>query len=53
MPGDVLNPRNTWSDKAAYDSTARDLAKRFEANFKQFEKHVEDKVNKAGIHAAA
>jgi phosphoenolpyruvate carboxykinase (ATP) len=53
VPGDVLKPRNTWKDKKAYDSTAADLAKRFEANFKQFEKHVDDKVNKAGIHAAA
>ena len=53
VPGEVLKPRNTWKDKKAYDSTAHDLAKRFEANFKQFEKHVEDKVNKAGIHAAA
>jgi phosphoenolpyruvate carboxykinase (ATP) len=53
VPGEVLKPRNTWKDKKAYDSTAADLAKRFEANFKQFEKHVDDKVNKAGIHAAA
>ena len=53
VPTDVLAPRNTWSDKNAYDSTAQNLAKQFEANFKQFENHVGDDVNKAGIHATA
>jgi phosphoenolpyruvate carboxykinase (ATP) len=53
VPVEVLKPRNTWSDKKAYDSTARNLAQQFEANFKQFEEHVDDEVNKAGIHAAA
>ena len=53
VPGDVLNPRNTWSDGNAYDTQARDLTQRFEANFKQFEGHVEDSVNAAAIRAAA
>jgi phosphoenolpyruvate carboxykinase (ATP) len=53
VPADVLKPRNTWSDKDAYDATAQDLAKQFEVNFKQFESAVGDEVNKAGIHAAA
>lgn len=53
VPKDVLAPRNTWSDKGSYDSTAQHLAKQFEDNFKQFEEHVGDDVNKAGIHAAA
>ena len=53
VPAEVLAPRNTWTDKGAYDDTAQDLAKQFEANFKQFESHVGDEVNKAGIHAAA
>jgi len=53
VPVDVLTPRNTWSNKADYDITAQDLAKRFEENFKQFESHVDDDVNKAAIHAAA
>ena len=53
VPSDVLSPKTTWADKSAYDQTARDLAQRFEANFKQFESAVDDKVLSAGIHAAA
>ena len=53
VPSDVLSPRNTWTDKKAYDQTARDLANQFEVNFRQFEAAVDDKVNAAGIHAAA
>ncbi|MFO0996863.1 MAG: phosphoenolpyruvate carboxykinase [Alphaproteobacteria bacterium] len=53
VPADVLNPKNTWSDKHAYDKTAHEVAKRFEANFKQFESQVDDKVKAAAVRAAA
>ncbi len=36
VPSDVLNPRNTWSDKDAYDAQATKLHEMFEANAKQF-----------------
>ncbi|MBN4016638.1 phosphoenolpyruvate carboxykinase [Rhodospirillaceae bacterium AH-315-P19] len=52
VPDGVLNSRDTWADKQAYDTTARDLTQRFEENFKQFEKHVDDKVKAASIRAA-
>ena len=39
VPAEVLNPRNAWTDTAAYDRQAADLAARFEANFQQFDVH--------------
>ncbi len=32
----ILNPRNIWSDPAEWDATARELAKKFIANFEKF-----------------
>ena len=37
VPSEILNNRNTWADKEAYDRKANDLASRFINNFKQFE----------------
>ena len=53
VPNEVLNPKNTWADGAAYDAQARDLTQRFEGNFRQFEGHVGDSVKAAAIRAAA
>ncbi|MBL7925078.1 MAG: phosphoenolpyruvate carboxykinase (ATP), partial [Bacteroidia bacterium] len=36
VPDEILNPRNTWKDKAAYDQTANDLASKFVKNFAQY-----------------
>ncbi|MFQ5896401.1 MAG: phosphoenolpyruvate carboxykinase (ATP), partial [Nitrospinota bacterium] len=33
VPGKVLRPREAWSDKAAYDAKARELAAAFAKNF--------------------
>jgi phosphoenolpyruvate carboxykinase (ATP) len=48
VPGEVLNPRNTWSDPAAYDAQAIKLARMFVENFKTFESTVDAKVRSAG-----
>ena len=53
VPKDVLNPKSTWSDKKAYDKTARDVARMFEENFKEFEPQVDASVKEAAIHGAA
>ncbi|MBI3759326.1 MAG: phosphoenolpyruvate carboxykinase (ATP), partial [Deltaproteobacteria bacterium] len=36
VPAEVLNPRNTWADKPAYDAKSHDLAERFKKNFEKF-----------------
>lgn len=37
VPSEILNPKNTWKDKTAYDNKANILASKFVANFKKFE----------------
>jgi phosphoenolpyruvate carboxykinase (ATP) len=53
VPSEMLNPRDTWADKAAYDRTARDLVARFEANFATYADAVGEDVKAAAIRAAA
>ncbi|MDQ3070994.1 MAG: phosphoenolpyruvate carboxykinase [Acidobacteriota bacterium] len=48
VPDDVLTPRNTWSDKKAYDEQAKKLAGMFADNFKTFEATATGEVKKAG-----
>ncbi|MCP3904172.1 MAG: phosphoenolpyruvate carboxykinase (ATP) [Planctomycetes bacterium] len=46
VPADVLNPKNTWKDKDAYDVSARDLAQRFRKNDGKYA--ISDEVRAAG-----
>lgn len=48
VPTEILMPRNTWTDKAAYDAKARELAASFREEFKQYESYVDEAVLKAG-----
>jgi phosphoenolpyruvate carboxykinase (ATP) len=36
VPAEILNPRKTWKDTAAFDQTANDLAAKFVKNFAQY-----------------
>jgi phosphoenolpyruvate carboxykinase (ATP) len=53
IPDEVLDPRQAWADKAAYDRTAKQLIQRFEDNFASFESAVGDDVRAAAVRAAA
>jgi phosphoenolpyruvate carboxykinase (ATP) len=48
VPNEVLRPRNTWTDKTAYDQQAHKLARMFADNFRQFEDMVTEEVRAAG-----
>ena len=45
---EILIPRNTWGDKAAYDQTARKLSELFRQNFKQYEANASAETKAAG-----
>ncbi len=44
VPSDILNPRNTWTDKDAYDAQANKLASKFRDNFKKFEDNANEDI---------
>ncbi|MEK4230409.1 phosphoenolpyruvate carboxykinase (ATP) [Solibacillus sp. FSL H8-0538] len=48
VPTEVLNPRDAWADKAAYDAKAAHLSSLFNENFKKFSGVSEDIVSKGG-----
>jgi len=48
VPDEVLRPRDTWPDGAAYDAAAAKLAKMFKENFARFEGQVSAEVRAAG-----
>jgi len=52
VPSEILDPRSTWADGAAYDAQAQDLVARFRENFSQYETHVDDSVKAASPKAA-
>lgn len=44
VAGEILNPKNTWQDKQAYDSKARQLAQRFVTNFEQYKRNAGEEI---------
>jgi len=51
VPSEVLTPRATWSDKAAFDTQARKLAGLFRKNFEKYAATVPQSVRDAGPKA--
>ncbi|WP_440120824.1 phosphoenolpyruvate carboxykinase (ATP) [Tenacibaculum sp. Ill] len=48
VPDEVLNPKQTWADKDAYDAKAMELANSFRKNFAQFEEMASEEIIKGG-----
>jgi len=44
VPSELLNPRNTWENKEAYDQKAAQLAGFFNENFEQFEDKASEEI---------
>jgi len=51
VPSEVLDPRGTWKDPAAYDAQARTLAEMFRENFARYADQVDERVRQAGPKA--
>jgi phosphoenolpyruvate carboxykinase (ATP) len=51
VPGEILLPRESWVDQAAYDATAQKLAGLFTKNFATYEGGVSAEVKAAGPSA--
>ncbi|MGD2045345.1 MAG: phosphoenolpyruvate carboxykinase (ATP) [Gemmatimonadota bacterium] len=51
VPSELLNPRNSWKDKDAYDATAKKLAGMFVKNFEKFADQASDEILSAAPKA--
>ena len=47
VPSEILNPKNTWNDKNAYNKKANILATAFNNNFEQFSDHASGEILEA------
>jgi phosphoenolpyruvate carboxykinase (ATP) len=48
VPDEVLNPRQTWADKEAYDRQAHNLIDKFKENFAEYAGEIDATIEKAG-----
>jgi phosphoenolpyruvate carboxykinase (ATP) len=48
VPPEILVPRRTWADPAAYDEQAHKLSRMFRENFEQYRSGVSNEVAAAG-----
>jgi phosphoenolpyruvate carboxykinase (ATP) len=48
VPSEILQPKNTWSDKEGFDKTAKKLAGMFQENFKKYADQASPAILAAG-----
>ena len=48
VPSEILNPKQTWTNKEAYDAKAMELANSFKSNFKKFEENTNNETLSGG-----
>jgi phosphoenolpyruvate carboxykinase (ATP) len=53
VPNEILNPKNTWADKTAYDNKAQELANDFVANFEKYKAQSNAEILAAAPKATA
>ena len=44
VPSEILNPKETWKNKKAYEIQAKELSASFKENFKKFEEFANDEI---------
>jgi len=47
VPAEILQPRNTWADKHAYDEKLKKVAQLFRENFKKYESQASEEIRAA------
>jgi phosphoenolpyruvate carboxykinase (ATP) len=52
VPAELLDPRNTWEDKGAYDQKANHLARLFNENFEAYASGVNEEIKAAAPREA-
>ncbi len=53
VPTEIMNPRDTWEDKADYDRTAQSLAEMFHNNFESKYPDMSEEIKAAGPKGSA
>ncbi len=51
VPTELLTPRNTWTDTAAFDRQAAKLSEMFRENFRRYQDEVSEAVRAAAPRA--